>query len=506
MPFTRTFKDGSTPSIAIIGAGLSGICAAIQLQRLLHITTFVVYELEADLGGTWLSNTYPGCQSDAHSHLYSYSFAPNYDFSKKFIPQSEVFAYLKSTAKSFNVYEKIRFQTQVTNMQWHEGRNKWILHWKNRATGVEGDQEVDFVIHGAGLLRHPNIPAEFDAFEGKKLHSARWDHSVDLTGKRVGVVGASASGVQIVSAIADKVESLDVYARSPVYITPQFNITYNFIWRFFFRYVPFFYKAYRFSWYYSVDSNILLYHKLSWFSAFHRATVYGVTWLHRFLQLPFNRDLRRKATPDYEIASRRIVLSDTYYPTLKKPNVTLHRDPIRTVSSKTIETEDGSKSELDVLVLATGFEWAPNIPPKYWTGRGGVDIATSWGESPNTYYAHHALTSTVEVQVMYTINSISYMMEHDIATMEVKQDAVDEFLKTLDRRMERTIFTTEYKPKFLNSQGKCRGFWWGSVTEFWWHLKDLHPERFDVKRREETSTKSIANGTSTPLEKEPIKE
>jgi cation diffusion facilitator CzcD-associated flavoprotein CzcO len=171
---------------------LSGICAAIQLQRLLQLTTYTVFELEADIGGTWLSNTYPGCQSDAPSHLYSYSFAPNYDFSKKFIYQNEVHAYLKKTAKTYNIYDKIQFQTQVTTLQWNEGRQKWVLSWKKNSTGEEGDDEFDVVIHGAGMLRHPMTPSGFEAFEGKTWHSARWDHSVDLTGKRVGVVGTSA--------------------------------------------------------------------------------------------------------------------------------------------------------------------------------------------------------------------------------------------------------------------------------------------------------------------------
>ncbi|KAF8938879.1 hypothetical protein EDD21DRAFT_361040 [Dissophora ornata] len=515
MGLTKTYRDGTTPTIAIIGAGVSGLCAAIQLQRELQLTTYTVYELESDIGGTWLMNTYPGCQSDAPIHLYSYSFAPNYDFKNKFVPQSEVLAYLKATAKTYNIYDKIRFQTRITSMQWHEGHQKWILHWIESVTGEEGDHEVDVVIHAAGVLRLPNIPKEFEAFEGSMWHSARWDHSVDLVGKRVGVVGTSASGIQIVPAIADKVKSLDVYGRSPSYITPQLNITYNNIWRFIFRHVPLAYSVYRTLWYYYLDSTILLYHKLAWFSVFHRTIVYIVTWLHRFRQFPFNRALRKKLTPDYEVAARRVVLSDKYYPALKKPNVILHSDPIVSINGSTITTQDGSTRELDVLVLATGFDWVSNFPVGYWTGRGGIDIATNWGESPTTYYgtcvpnapnffliwgpnsgiAHHALTSIVEVQVMYTIRALSHMMEQDLASMEIKQEAAEEFLETLDKKMERMIFTTSVMPKFINSKKKCRGFWWGGVTEFWWRMKDLHPERFHIVGRKEAREKPILNGS-----------
>jgi cation diffusion facilitator CzcD-associated flavoprotein CzcO len=154
--------------------------------------TYKVFELESDIGGTWLNNTYPGCQSDAPIHLYSYSFAPNYDFSKKYVSQAEILAYLKATAMTYNIYDKIQFQTRVVSMQWHEGRHKWILHWVKSNTDENGVYEADVVIHAAGVLRLPSIPKEFEAFEGHKWHSARWDHSVDLTGLRVGVVGTSA--------------------------------------------------------------------------------------------------------------------------------------------------------------------------------------------------------------------------------------------------------------------------------------------------------------------------
>ncbi|KAG0201885.1 hypothetical protein BGX28_005422 [Mortierella sp. GBA30] len=527
MGLTKTYRDGTTPTIAIVGAGLSGLCTAIQLQRQLQLTTYKVFELESDIGGTWLSNTYPGCQSDAPSHLYSYSFAPNYNFTKKFVPQSEIRAYLKATAKTYNIYDKVQFKTRVSSMQWNEGRKKWALRWVKESSGEEGNYEADIVFHAAGVLRLPNIPKEFEAFEGEKFHSARWNHAVDISDKRVGVVGTSASGVQIVSAIADKVQSLDVYGRSPAYITPQLNVTYNRIWRFLFCYVPFFYTLYRAFWYYYVDSTILLYHKMAWYSVFHRVIVYFVTWLHRFLQLPSDPVLRRKLTPEYEIAARRIVLSDTYYPTFKKPQVSLHQDPIISVQGKTIETKDGSKSELDVLILATGFDWIANFPVGYWVGYGGVDIATGWGESPTTYYgtcvpkapnffliwgpnsgvAHHAITSMVEIQVMYGIRAMSYMMEHDITSMEIKQEEAERFLRFLDSRIEHTIFTTKVMPKFVNSKGRCRGFWLGSCTEFWWHLRDLHPERFDVvSRKDSEKSGTRLNGTTTRPEVESVED
>ncbi|KAG0273143.1 hypothetical protein BGZ95_011040 [Linnemannia exigua] len=512
MGLTKTYPDGTSPTVAVIGAGLSGLCAAIQLQRQLQLTTYTVYELEAEIGGTWYSNSYPGCQSDAPSHIYSYSFAPNYDFTKKFIKQSEMLAYLRSTAKTFNIYDKIRFKTRIVSMQWHETRRKWILHWAKDELGEEGQDEVDVVIHGAGVLRLPNIPKEYEAFEGEMWHSARWNHTVDISGKRVGVVGMSASGAQIIPAIADQVQSLEVYGRTPYYITPQRNRTYTRIWTLLFRYLPFFYAFYRAFTYYYVDSTFLLYNKLAWHSVFHRAVVYFVTWWHRFRHLPNDPRLRQQLTPQYEIASRRIILSDTFFPTFKKSNVRLHSEPIVSVEGKKIKTRDGVERELDVLVLATGFDWVSNFPPGYLTGRNGIDISTNWGESPTTYYgttvplapnffliwgpnsgvAHHALTSMVELQVSYAIRAISYMMKNDLESMEIKQSAAEDFLKLLDRRIERTVFTTTVMPKFLNSMGQCRGFWFGSCTEFWLRTRDLPPELYDVVKREEGRKGQVA--------------
>ncbi|KAF9924472.1 hypothetical protein FBU30_005570 [Linnemannia zychae] len=503
MGLIKTYPDGTTPKIAIIGAGISGLCAAIQLQRELQLMTYTVYELEADIGGTWHSNTYLGCQTDAPAHIYSYSFAPNYDFSKKFAKQPEILAYLQKTAKTFNIYDKIRFKTRVMSMQWHEGLQKWILHWVKGETGEEGRDEVDIVMHATGVLRLPNIPKEYEKFKGEIFHSARWNHSVDLTDKRVAVVGISASGVQIVPAIADQVQSLDVYGRSSYYITPQLNLTYTWIWRFLFNYVPFFYTLYRAFTYCYVDSTFLLYYKLAWYSAFHRAVVYLVTWWHRFRHLPNNPKLRQQLTPKYELASRRIILSDTFFPTLIKPHVHLHTDPIVSVEGKKIKTRDGSEREVDVLILATGFQYTENFPKGYFIGRNGVDIATFWGDSPTTYYgtvapmapnffliwgpssgiAHHSLTCMIELQVSYAIGAISYMMKNNLLTMEIKQSAAEDFLKLLDRRMEAVMFTTKVMPLFINSKGQCRGFWFGSVTEFWLRTRKLHPEHYDVTNR-----------------------
>ncbi|KAF9434601.1 hypothetical protein BGZ76_007735 [Entomortierella beljakovae] len=346
------------------------------------------------------------------------------------VPQSEIIAYLRATAKTYNIYDKIQFQTRVTNMRWNEGRKKWTLRWVKSTTGEQGESEFDVVIRSAGVLRIPSVPKEFDAFEGQKWHTARWDHSVDLTGKRVGIVGAAASGIQVIPAIASKVQSLEVYSRTPSYVLPQGNFFYN--------------------------------------------------------KFPFDATMRRKLTPEYELASRHLVLSDSYYPALKRSNVTLHTNKITSIKESTIETSDGSLRELDVLILATGFDWISNFPEDYWFGRNGIDIPKNWGENPMTYFGT-CVPHAPNYFLLWGPNT-------GIATMEVKQEAAEEFLKYADKRLTRTLYTTKIMPKFLNSKGNCRGYFWGSVTEYWWHLRKLRPELFHVIKKGE-AIKPYLNGT-----------
>jgi cation diffusion facilitator CzcD-associated flavoprotein CzcO len=159
---------------------------------MLQLTSYKIFEQESDLGGTWLLNSYPGCACDNLSHLYSLSFAPNYNWSRKYAPQAEILDYLQSTARAYNVYDKVRFNTKIKRMRWSDERKKWALEWVHLLSGEEGVYEADVVVHGTGLFNIPQTPPEFEAFRGVKWHSARWRHDVDLTDKRVGVVGINA--------------------------------------------------------------------------------------------------------------------------------------------------------------------------------------------------------------------------------------------------------------------------------------------------------------------------
>lgn len=516
MGFTKTFSDGSTPEIAIIGGGLSGICAAIQLQRMLQLTTYKIFEAESDLGGTWLLNSYPGCACDNLSHLYSLSFAPNYEWSRKYAPQAEILEYLQSTARAYNLYDNVVFNTKINRMQWREDRKKWALEWSNLRTGKEGVYEADVVMHGTGFFNIPMIPQEFEGFRGVKWHSARWRHDVDLTGKRVGVVGVNASAIQIIPKVADsKVKVLHVYGRNPGYVTPQFDDTYSTTWKFLFRKMPLFYFLYTTFMYYALDSTFLVYFSLTWYSALHRAIISLTAWWHRYRQIP-DPVLRAKLTPTRVLGSKRTVLSNNYYSSLTQDHVEYHREAIVKVEGNRITTADGMTQKLDVLILATGFAVPLRFPKGYWIGRGGMDVTDTWRPVARTYFGtctprapnffmawgpmsgsfHQSVTSVVEAQVMFMIKSLSTMMENDYASMEITEKATYKFASLALRRTALSAASRQPPPAPVvvdfpqkkrqppTKAGMGISFWSGTLAEFRYRLSNYSPQLFTATRHD----------------------
>ncbi|KAG0267919.1 hypothetical protein BGZ95_002707 [Linnemannia exigua] len=496
MGLTKTYKDGSTPVVAIIGAGFSGMCAAIRLQTELDLHTYEVFELEPDLGGTWWSNTYPGAACDVASINYQFTFEPNYDWSHRYAPQPEIWAYQRRVAKKYNLYEKIRFRTEVTHVEWHQDRQKWVLDYMNLATGEKSAMEADIVFSGMGPLRIPQIPEQFEAFEGPKWHTAQWNHSFDLTNKRVAIVGSGASAIQVVPSIVDKVKTMEFYQRTPSYIVPRRNGAYSKLWKFMFRHVPFFHFInYKLN-YWSSEATINIFsnktiHLLPRFAATCMA------WLYRIWQIR-NKKLREKLTPKYEMGCRRIVVSSDYFPALAKKNVNVHTEAIAGVKGNTLILKDGSIQEVDALILATGFKVQEMIPPKFVTGKNGVDLLAKWGKNPSTYYGittpdtpnlffllgpytglgHNSVLFMIEAQVDYAIKAMSYMMEKNLSSIEVTQPACDEFITEMDEKMKGMVWSSSCKSWYQNDEGRVTALWWGSVSQYWRRLRNFHPKRF----------------------------
>ncbi|KAG0347630.1 hypothetical protein BG004_007324 [Podila humilis] len=496
MGHTKTYRDGSTPKVAIIGAGFSGICAAIRLQTELNLRTFDIFELEPELGGTWWSNTYPNVACDVKSINYAFSFEPNYDWSHSYAGGAEIWEYLRKVARKHHLYDKIRFRTEITHVEWDNDRQKWVLDYTNLNNGDVGKFEADIVFSGMGPLRIPKIPKEFEAFEGPKWHTAQWNHSYDLANKRVAVVGSGASAIQVVPGIVKTVKTLDFYQRTASYVVPRRNTSTNAFWKFLFRYVPFFHFFFYKLQYWASEYTIAAF-STKLVDRIPRMVMTAMAWIFRFIQIR-NKHLRAKLTPKYEMGCRRIVVSSDYYPALARKNVQVHTSDIVGVKGQSIMLKDGSSQEVDVLVLATGFHVQDIFPSRFVVGKDGVDIKASWGMSPRTYYGitspetpnmffllgpntglgHNSILFMIETQVEYAIKALSHMMKNNLQTIQTTPDACKEFMDEVDEKMKGMVWSTTCNSWYQNKEGRVTALWWSNCTHYWWRLRKFHPNKF----------------------------
>ena len=419
----------------IVGAGFSGIGAAIRLRQE-GIEDFVVLERADEVGGTWEANTYPGCRCDVPSHLYSYSFAPNPDWSEMYSPQAEIWQYLIDTTDRFGIRPKIRFGWTLATAEWDEERGLWRLR------SDEGEEITARVVISAvgGLVdpRYPDIPG-IESFEGEAMHSARWNHDYDVTGKRVAVIGTGASGIQIVPEIAPKVAHLHVFQRTAAWVMPHRNRPITRFERRLFRRFPALQRLRR----------GLIY-------ASHEPLAIGMTLRPRLLnvlkrvglkhlekQVP-DPELRRKLTPTFVPGCKRLLPTNDFYPALMRDNVELVTDPIAAVTPKGIRTADGTEHELDAIVFATGYEVHDRQGPEGVRGRDGHSIREVWEQGgtrahrgttiagfpnhftllgPNTGGGHQSIVYMIESQINYVLSALRLMERRGLESVEVRPEA-----------------------------------------------------------------------------------
>lgn len=448
---------------AIIGAGMSGILASIKLSEAGHDDQ-VIYEKADRLGGTWRENTYPGIACDVPSHLYSYSFAPNPDWSHQFAPGDEIEAYFERVAADHGVTPKIRFGEEVTRTEWGDGR--WQL-----TTGTGRTDEADVVIAATGVLHRPRLPdiEGLDTFAGACFHSARWDHAVALDGKRVGIVGTGSTAVQITSAIVDEVGHLDVFQRTPPWIFPVQNTAYTADELTAFRERP--------------DRMRQLHDTLAELFAGFAAAVtdadstqnesIATACVANLEQSVEDPELRERLRPDYQPACKRLIMSGDYYEAIQKPNAGVVTEGIECVVPEGIRTKDGELHELDVLVLATGFQADAFMRPMDIVGRGGVTLADAWDPRPNAYLSisipgfpnlfmlngpngpvgNFSLIEVAELQMSYTMGLIDELAAGRCAEICATQEAMDAHEEARVAEMGHTIWVTGCKSWYLDDRG-----------------------------------------------------
>jgi cation diffusion facilitator CzcD-associated flavoprotein CzcO len=488
----------------VIGAGFAGLCMAIKLQEDGE-TDFLVVERGPDVGGTWRDNTYPGAACDVPSQLYSYSFALNPDWSMSFSPQPEIQAYLQRVARESGVLDRFLFDTTLEEARWDATTSRW------QVTTSAGIFSARTLISGAGALVEPRLPdiPGIEGFQGEVFHSARWDHDVDLTGKRVAVIGTGASAIQIVPEIAKVVGRLDLYQRTAPYVLPRNDRRYTGLERQLFKRVPGVQKAYREAIYWARE-----------------AYVPGFTWQPR-LAWPAKRlalrnlanavedpELRARLTPDYEIGCKRILISNTYYPALTQDHVDLVTDPITKVTGHGVVTADGVEREVDVLVVATGFHTTDQPISHHVHGRDGRSLADHWAGTgmaaykgttvhgfpnyfqivgPNTGLGHSSMVLMIESQVAYVRDALRTMALNHYATVEPRQDAQDAWNDDLHRRMQRTVWSTGGCASwYLDERGRNTTLWPRTTFTFRSLLSRFDPTAYELAADRPTNERTMS--------------
>ncbi len=492
------------PGIVIIGAGFGGIGMAIALKKA-GFDDFVVLEKSDDLGGTWHHNQYPGCACDVPSPLYSYSFELNPSWSRVFAPQQEIWDYLRMCARKYGVEEHIRYGCTVEHMDWDDGARRWNIAtsqisgggrdsrggrdsgsgWdsgdgRDFGAGEAGGYQARAVVSAAGALHVPSFPGIPGAarFGGPSFHSAQWDGSVDLEGKRVAVIGTGASAVQFIPEIAGQAGHLDVFQRTPPWVHPRPDIPIPPRVRERFQAAPVTARISR-------DAIYLLLETRALGFAVHPKLMapleqMGRRHIERQIADP---GLRAAVTPDYTIGCKRILLSSDYYPALQQPDVDLITDEITGITETAVITADGTAHETDVIIYATGFNVVESVTSLNVAGSDGRKLTPDRLEAyqgitvagfpnffmllgPNTGTGHTSAVFMIESQIQHVMSCLRMLARDKADTIEVREPVLQRYNRGLQRRLRRSVWSGCHS-WYLDADGVNRALWPGFSFEYW---------------------------------------
>lgn len=449
-------------NVVVVGAGMSGICASIKLAE--AGIDHVVLEKNDAVGGTWYENAYPGAGVDTPNHVYSYSFEPNHDWPEYFSKRDELFNYFSSVARKYRVTERTRFKTEVVSARFDDATALWHLSVKTGVSGLE-QMTANVVIFAVGLLNRPSVPdiAGLSEFEGPILHTARWNAEIDLTGRRVAVIGTGASGMQVAPTIAPDVERLLIFQRSPHWVAsnPNYHRAVSEGKKWALKNVPYYAAWYRFQlWWASADSiHASLKVDPEW-PALDRSLNAANDQMRSTLtdairaEIGDDAELLEKVIPKYPPYGKRMLRDNHWFSMLKRDNVELVTEPIEKVDRSSISTANGRSYPVDAIVMATGFSVGHVLGPVRVSGAGGISLRELWGEDdpraflgitvpgfpnmfilygPNTNLAHggSAMFHT-ECQVAYVLQAIRKLLDEDLAALDCKQVVHDQYNAKVD--------------------------------------------------------------------------
>jgi cation diffusion facilitator CzcD-associated flavoprotein CzcO len=475
----QTQDGGTAPQleVAVIGSGFSGLCMGIKLQQA-GIANFAILEKDAVFGGTWRVNHYPGAACDVPSHLYSFSFAQNADWSRKFPPQAELLRYTEDLARRYGLLEHIRLDTALLAAD-YDAALGW---WKLRTS--QGELTARNLVIATGALSRPAAPPVpgLDNFRGKLFHSAHWDHGYDLRGKRVAVIGTGASAIQFVPAIAAQVAQLDLYQRTAPWVLPRPDRAITAVERWLLRRVRPLQALYRGITYLRYESRFLAFAKWP-------LLMRAVEWQarrHIRRQIPHDAALRAKVTPAYQAGCKRLLLSSNYYPALARANVAVIADGIAEVRAGSVVGRDGRERPVDAIIFGTGFDVEHALGTVAVRGRDGLllsEAAQGGLEAykgaaipgfpnlymiigPNTGLGHNSMIYMIEANVRYVVQALALRRARGLHAVEVRADASRRYNDMLQQRLRGTVWSSGCKSWYLTSGGKNSTLWPGFTFEY----------------------------------------
>lgn len=479
--------------ILIIGAGFAGLGMAIRLKRSGR-DDFIIIERAGDVGGTWRDNHYPGIACDVPSHLYSFSYLPNPDWTRVFSPGDEIWAYLRKCAEDEGILAHIRFDTDMLESRWDEDAK----HWSVKTS--KGDFTAHILITGTGHLADGHMPdiKGLDQFEGDVFHSAAWDHSVPLEGKRIGVVGSGASAIQIVPEMQKLASELVVFQRSAPYMIPRWDRAYSEGERRMCRRDPSVIDDMRSEIFWGGEFNFAQRRNIPRFLDEAKALALG--HLQANIADP---ELRAKLTPDYEIGCKRLLISNAYYPAMAAENTVLEASALARIEGGQAIGASGTAYDLDVLVFATGFEAVrPPFAQRIY-GITGVSLDAHWDQGmeaydsiavngypnlfiingPNTGLGHNSVVYIIEAQVDYILGALEHIAARRAEVIEVRRDEEEAYMAKLDAMAEGTVWLAGgCKSWYVDERsGRLTLIWPDFAHSFRTENGTFHPEGYTIR-------------------------
>lgn len=439
-------------SAIIVGSGFGGIGMAVELRKR-FIQDFVVLEKSHDVGGVWRDNTYPGAACDVPSHLYSFSFEPNPNWSRTFSPQAEIYAYLQGVVDKYKLREHFHFGCEVAAAQWDEANSLWQVELRN---GQRLRSRI--LVTAMGQLSRPIYPKlkGIETFQGKAFHSAQWDHSYSLSNKRVAVVGTGASAIQFVPAIAPQVAQLKVFQRTASYILPRVNREYSSTTQALFKRFPLANKALRAGIYATYESRALAFTRFKGLMKIAAAGPFQ-RMLNKQIKDPV---LKQKLQPNYPAGCKRLLLSSEYLKTFTRPNVDLITEQIDCVYEHGIQTRDGQRHEVDAIVYGTGFAATDFLAPLHITGRNGQSLKQAWKTGakahlgmtvpgfpnlfmlygPNTNLGHNSIVYMLESQIRYVARAFETLRNTQAQAIDTHPQDYQGYVNRIQKALDRTVW------------------------------------------------------------------